>query len=85
MYLERSIDIELRAWKDASNRKPLLIRGARQVGKSTAVRNLSTLFDYFIEINFDEQPAYQSLFTNTADINEIIEQLTIITQTEIIE
>lgn len=85
MYIERSIDKELLAWKSESDRKPLLIRGARQVGKSTAVKNLSTHFDHFIEINFDEQPAYQNLFDQITDLNELIEQLAIITQTEIIE
>lgn len=85
MYIERKIDIELLEWKDASSKKPLLIRGARQVGKSTAVRNLSKHFDYFIEINFDEQQLYQNLFANTSDVHDLLEQLAIITQTEIIE
>ena len=85
MYIQRKIDVELLAWKKSSSRKPLLVRGARQVGKSTAVRNLSKQFDYFIEINFDEQPEYQNLFAKTSDINDLIEQLAIITQTEIIE
>jgi predicted AAA+ superfamily ATPase len=85
MYIDRSIDKELLAWKSESDRKPLLIRGARQVGKSTAVKNLSTHFDHFIEINFDEQPAYQNLFDQITDLSELIEQLALITQTEIIE
>ena len=85
MYIQRKIDDELLTWQRSSSRKPLLIRGARQVGKSTAVRNLSKQFDYFIEINFDEQPEYQNLFANTSDIGDLIEQLAIITQTEIIE
>lgn len=85
MYLQRKIDDVLLAWQRSSSRKPLLIRGARQVGKSTAVRNLSKQFDYFIEINFEEQPEYQRLFANTSDINDLVEQLAIITQTEIIE
>ena len=85
MYIPRRIDAELIAWKKSQTRKPLLIRGARQVGKSTAVRNLAKDFAYFIEINFDEQPMYQDLFAHTPDIHEIIEQLAIITQTEIIE
>lgn len=85
MYIQRKIDVDLLAWQKSSSRKPLLIRGARQVGKSTAVRNLSKQFDYFIEINFDEQSEYQNLFANTSDINDLIEQLAIITQTEIIE
>ena len=65
MYIQRKIDDVLLTWQRSSSRKPLLIRGARQVGKSTAVRNLSKQFDYFIEINFDEQPEYQNLFANT--------------------
>ena len=52
MYIQRKIDDVLLTWQRSSSRKPLLIRGARQVGKSTAVRNLSKQFDYFIEINF---------------------------------
>ena len=85
MYIQRKIDDVLLTWQRSSSRKPLLIRGARQVGKSTAVRNLSKQFDYFIEINFDEQPEYQNLFANSSDIGDLIEQLAIITQTEIIE
>jgi predicted AAA+ superfamily ATPase len=85
MYIQRKIDDVLLTWQRSSSRKPLLIRGARQVGKSTEVRNLSKQFDYFIEINFDEQPEYQNLFANTSDIGDLIEQLAIITQTEIIE
>lgn len=85
MYIERSIDKELLAWKSEADRKPLLIRGARQVGKSTAVKNLAKHFDYFIEINFDEQPAYKSLFDQALDLNDFIEQLALLTQTEIIE
>lgn len=85
MYIQRKIDAELLAWQKSPSRKPLLIRGARQVGKSTAVRNFSKQFDYFIEINFDEQPEYQNLFANTSDIHDLIEQLAIITQTEIID
>lgn len=37
MYIERSIDKALLDWKDKSNRKPLLLRGARQIRKSTAL------------------------------------------------
>ena len=39
-YFKRHIDEKLREWKEDPRRKPLLIRGARQVGKSTAVREI---------------------------------------------
>ena len=85
MYIERKIDVELVEWMRKPSRKPLLVRGARQVGKSTAIRNFSKHFDHFIEINFDEQPLYQQLFSMTSDVHDVLEQLAIITQTEIIE
>ena len=66
MYLERKIDVELEIWKQMSNRKPLILRGARQVGKSSSVRNLAKNFQYFIEINFDENNLVQ--FLNRLDI-----------------
>jgi len=85
MYIERLIDRDLLEWSTATSRKPLLIRGARQVGKSTAVRHLAEKFEFFIEINFDEQPQYASLFKENISIDETIEQLSLITNTNIIE
>ena len=61
MYLERNIDKDLEIWKDSDQRKPLLLRGARQVGKSSSVRNLAQKFEYFVEINFDENPKRKEL------------------------
>lgn len=54
-YLQRNIDNDLQEWKNAGSRKPLLLRGARQVGKSSAVRELGKQFDYFFEINFENK------------------------------
>ena len=79
MYIERKIDVELVEWMRKPSRKPLLVRGARQVGKSTAIRNFSKHFDHSIEINFDEQPLYQQLFSKTSDVHDVLEQLAIIT------
>ena len=54
-YIPRKIDSDLLYWKDSADRKPLLLRGARQVGKSCAVRNLGRNFENFIEINFENK------------------------------
>lgn len=62
MYLSRNIDEELLAWRKEREGKPLLIRGARQVGKSTAVRELAKQFEYFLEINFEEQRQVHKIF-----------------------
>lgn len=53
---ERSIDTLLLEWKNSRSLKSLLLRGARQVGKSWAVEHLGESFDYFIEVNFEKRP-----------------------------
>ena len=53
----------LMEWKDRTNRKPLVIRGARQVGKTFLVREFAEKeFDHYLEINFDETPSKKELF-----------------------
>ena len=72
-YYSRNIDEKLLEWKDAPRRKPLLIRGARQVGKSTAVRQLGKTFKYFVEANLERQPTIQQLFTKDIDVRRTCE------------
>ena len=55
MYIKRYIDNHLLEWKNSKNLKPLLLRGARQVGKSSSVRELGKTFEYFLEINFEKK------------------------------
>ena len=62
MYHKRLIDGYLKEWAERDTHKPVLLRGARQVGKSTAVRNFGKLFEYFIDINFDKRPDYKTFF-----------------------
>ena len=50
MYLERNIDSELMSWKEESGRKPLIVRGARQVGKSSSIRKLGESFELLFAI-----------------------------------
>jgi uncharacterized protein len=85
MYLNRKIDHELMMWKNADERKPLMLRGARQVGKSSAVRQLGKKFKYFVEINFDLQPDFADVFNEGLDPKLICEKLAILTNTPIIE
>jgi predicted AAA+ superfamily ATPase len=62
MYFRRKIDQELLTWSLELKRKPILLRGARQVGKSAAVRELAIHFEHFLEINFEEQKEVHKLF-----------------------
>jgi predicted AAA+ superfamily ATPase len=54
-YFKRKIDKVLLDWSNEKRRKPLMLRGARQTGKTSAVRNLSKNFKYFVEINFENK------------------------------
>lgn len=72
-YYRRIIDQKLLEWKDSPRRKPLLIRGARQVGKSSAVRQFGKCFNYFVEINLERKPSIRQLFTKDIDVKRTCE------------
>ena len=78
MYLPRNIDQELATWRQEQQGKPLLIRGARQVGKSTAVRHLAGQFDHFLEVNFEEQRQVHTLFEGDLDPRQLCENLSVL-------
>lgn len=84
MYIERSIDKALLEWKERPSHKPLLLRGARQVGKSTAIRHLGEQFEYYIEANFEKNAALETLFTSNLKIDEIVSGIGSIYNTPII-
>jgi predicted AAA+ superfamily ATPase len=84
MYLKRTFDDELIQWKESAIRKPLLLRGARQVGKTSSVKNLSNQFDHYVEINFDENQLFSQVFTKSQSVLEICEQLSVLTNTPIV-
>lgn len=75
MYYKRNIDDKLLEWKESPRRKPLLIRGARQVGKSTAVGHLGKGFKYFVEVNLESQPSIRQLFTKDIDVHRTCEAI----------
>lgn len=72
MYYKRIIDSYLSEWAQREEHKPLLLRGARQIGKSTAVKHLAEQFESYVEINFEKSPAYKSLFAKDLDVKRIV-------------
>ena len=84
MYYERIIDRHLSEWAARPVHKPVLLRGARQVGKSTAVRHLGESFKYFVEINLEKQPDYIGLFKKDLDVKRIVPQMAAMCGTPII-
>ena len=84
MYLERPIDALLLEWKNSRVHKPLLLRGARQVGKSWAVEHLGETFDHFIEVNFEKQPNMLEVFQKVHDVHELTNRLSMYYNTPVI-
>ena len=74
-YLNRIIDSYLQEWKHESDRKPLLIRGARQVGKSCAVRHFGETFEYYLEVNFERDVDVAEFFSGNLNVHDIAEKL----------
>ena len=66
----REVISQLRQWSERSTHKPLVIRGARQVGKSTLVREFGKEFDIFIEVNL-ELSEDAEIFTQTDNVFDI--------------
>ena len=75
MYHKRNIDSHLLEWSKQKEHKPLLLRGARQVGKSTAVRHFAENFESYVEINFERNPEYKALFLGNLDVKRITSQM----------
>ncbi|MEA3449346.1 MAG: AAA family ATPase [Bacteroidota bacterium] len=73
--MERYIYQHLLDWKNTKNHKPLILRGARQVGKTYIVRKLSENFSNFIEVNFESEPDLTSIFQGNLSPNDICEKL----------
>jgi predicted AAA+ superfamily ATPase len=85
-YLERNVDKILFSWsrEKPPDRKPLLLRGARQIGKSSSIRQLGKQFKHFVEINFDENKEVRSFFESSLSPQEICQQLALYYHTPII-
>ncbi len=75
MYYWRNIDTYLNEWKNNTRRKPLLLRGARQVGKSCSIRNLGKQFESYAEVNFEKRPEFRNIFEDTGDVHEIVSRI----------
>lgn len=82
--MKRLIDYHLRRWKDSPLRQPLLLRGARQVGKTYAVRELGKTFASFVEINFESNKKARAIFERDLDPKRILREISTITGIEIV-
>ena len=78
MRIERDIINQFKAWKDAPDRKPILLKGARQIGKTWAMETFGReCFKYCVKFDFDRQPELKSVFLASKDPQRLIKELTL--------
>lgn len=73
--MRRDILFTLKSWKSEINRKVLLLRGARQVGKTYIVRELAKDFTHYVEVNFEKNSDVKSFFEQNLDSDRICANL----------
>ena len=77
--LRRKIDDFLIEWKNDKNKLPLIIKGARQIGKTDAIENfIKNNYKNIVEINFALQPEYKVIFDNGFSVDTIISNISMI-------
>lgn len=81
---KRIIDFHLDKWKSDPYRKPLILRGARQVGKTYAIRRLGKQFKSYVEINFEKLEGAASIFDKDLSPDKLILALSLLVKTSII-
>ncbi len=81
---KRIIDFHLDRWRTDPFRKPLLLRGARQVGKTYAVRRLGAQFRSFVEINFEKLEGAASIFEKDLAPERLILSLSLLAKAPIV-
>lgn len=79
MYLKRKIDIFLSDWKKDDNRKPLIVKGSRQIGKTESIRKFAKEnYKSIIEINFVTSEKYKMITADGYDVASIIKNISFI-------
>ena len=72
---KRNIMIELEQWAAKINRKPLILRGSRQVGKTTLVDDFSKEFENYLYLNFEKNPSAITLFEKEQEIDDLVAEI----------
>ena len=76
MYLRRKIDAYLAEWKNDINKKPLIVKGCRQIGKTESILHFAeNNYESVVEINFVRDEKYKKIITDGYDVDSIIKNI----------
>lgn len=82
--MKRNAILELVQWKNSPERKPMVLRGSRQVGKTWLMKEFGqNYYDNYVYFNFDEEDELKSIFETNKNPNRIIELLSMISDEKI--
>ena len=85
-YLKRKIDSFLADWRNNPNHKPLVVQGARQIGKTESIKRFGeTAYRRFVNINFALQEEYRTIFDDGYEVDQIIKAISFINPSIIFE
>ena len=85
MKIERGILDVFKAWKDHPLHKPILLKGARQIGKTWAMETFGKeCFEYCVKFDFDRQPELASVFQTSKSPDRIVKELALYCEAPII-
>lgn len=85
IFLKRNAIQNLISWKSSEERKPMVLRGARQIGKTWLMKEFgANYYANFVYFNFDEENELKSIFTSNKNPHRIIELLSMIDGRKII-
>ena len=77
--MKRKVDLYLKTWKENKDRKPLIIKGARQIGKTHSIEQFAYRnYKCVVEINFVEQEQYKSIFDQGFEVDVIIKNISLL-------
>lgn len=79
MYLRRKIDDYLLAWRNREDKLPLIVKGARQIGKTESIFHFAQKnYENIVSINFVLEPKYKTILSDGYGVNEIIKNISLL-------
>lgn len=75
MYLKRKLDDFLLEWKHSADRKPLIVKGARQIGKTESIKHFAVNYENFVNINFVLEKKYKTICEDGYTVQDVIRNI----------
>lgn len=75
MYLKRKLDDFLLEWKKSDDRKPLIVKGARQIGKTESIKHFAANYENFVNINFVLEKKYKTICEDGYTVQDVIRNI----------